>query len=234
MKTIGELKDKLRTFTCNEDSDIFSDDDLQCYIEMAQRKATSIISTLNTDNLISCEDQAVLAGSTTAELPADIQGTRIKKVYWIGSDGKCCALERLGYDCEFDDCASNSGPFGYQYFNKSSGAKLYLQLPPKEDGTIRIIYYRTQSLESDDDTTELDVSTCDFIFYFVKKMIREKEKSPLVNLAIAEMNEAEQMMKQELSNGFEDDKSCELETDSCWEDYVTYNPNNYSRYSSEI
>lgn len=223
MKTIGELKKKIKQFTDSEEESYLKEDELCCFVNMAIQRAAKIVSCLNKDYFTSCEEIDVGAEQDCISLPEDIAGTKIKKVYWL--DGKrCCRLKRLDYDC-FDDCGScSSQPYGFQFFNKAGeGNKLYLIPTCHKAGKVRIIYERTPMAidENTPDTQEIEMpECCDFIFFFVLKFVFIKEKNPLANWAIEEMNESERKIEECMCPQFNDDESCEIEADSDWEGYV--------------
>lgn len=224
MKTIGELKDKLKKFSDTEEESFLKDDEICCFINMAISKANQILCGCDQDYNTSCEEQDVAACTESISLPEDIMGTKIKKIIWKseGDCGVCCELKRLDYDCM--ECDKKSTPQGYQFFNKKGeGQKLYLSPQPDKDGVIRIIYSRKpcEVDEDTDPTTELEnPEMCNFIFFTVLALIYQKEKNPLVNLAIAQANEYEQLMIDCLCPQWSDEQSTELTADSCWKGYV--------------
>lgn len=221
MKTIGDLKDKIRKFTCTEEESFISDEELCCFIDMAQKKALTIVSCLNKDYFTSCADVEIEPGQNTIDLPEDIRGTKIKMVSWVGENKKCCSpLKRGDYKCINSNCEGT--PCEYTFFNKKGeGAKLYLNPIPNKAGTITIIYDRMPcDIEADTpaDTPFEFQEICDYVFNFVKLMIYEKEKNPLASLAISQLNEAEQLMVECMCPQFGD--CVDIETDNKWRCYV--------------
>lgn len=221
MKTIGDLKDKIKKFTCTEEESFISDEELCCFIDMAQKRALEIISCLNKDYFTSCADVEIEVGQETVDLPEDIRATKIKAVQWTGSNKKCCTkLRRSNYECIGKDCPGE--PCEYTFFNKKGeGAKLYLNPVPNKAGSITIIYERKPC--EVDETTSSDTplefeETCSYVFNFVKLMIYEKEKNPLASLALGQLNEAEKLMVECLCPQFSDD--CEVRDEGTWRCYV--------------
>lgn len=219
MRTVGQLKDKIKKFTCIEEESFISDDELCCFIDMAQKRAIELISCLNKDYFTSCVDMEIESKTNTVDLPSDIRGTKIKRVMWV--DGKCCTpLEREPYICQVDKCATR--PCAYTFFNKKDvGPQLTLFPTPSKEGTVRIIYER-QPCDIDENTDgsqEFELQEiCKYVFDFVKLRIYEKEKNPLASLAISELNESERLMIECLSTQFTD--SCDVEPDQCGRAYL--------------
>lgn len=224
MKTIGDIKDKIRKFTCTEEENeksFLSDSELCCFIDMAQKRALEIISCLNKDYFVSCEEVDIEVGQEAVDLPDDIRATKIKAVQWTGSNKNCCTkLKRGNYECIGKDCPGE--PCEYTFFNKKSeGAKLYLNPVPNKAGKLTIIYERKpcdiDEMTGDDATLEFD-ETCLYVFNFVKLMIYEKEKNPLASLAISQLNESEKLMVECLCPQFND--CVDIELDDSWRCYV--------------
>lgn len=217
MKNIGDLKSKIRKFTCTEEEgekSFLSDEELCCFIDMAQKKAMTKISCLNKDYLTTCADIDVEAGQESFTLPEDIKATKIKQIQWQGGSSKCCTkLKRGSYDCIGKDCAGT--PCEYVFFNKKDvGVVLYLNPKPSKAGKLTVIYERKpcdiDGDTPDDQAFEFD-EICDYVFNYVTMMIYEKEKNPLISSAASKLNEAEQDMLECLCPQFLDD--CEVTPD---------------------
>lgn len=221
MKTVGDLKDKLKKLTCLEEGGFIADDELCCLINLAQQELAKTISCLNKDFHKSCSEEVVAADTKIVDLPADIQGGKIRSVSWL--DGKtCCRLRRTDVECF---CDKSSTPCEYDLFNKgAAGSQIYLNPAPSKEGTIRIVYDR-QPVEITATTTETEEiefpEWCMFYLAFVRMFIYEKEKNPMLNLAINQLNEQKKLIEECLTGATD---GCEIEADSKWECFVNESP----------
>jgi hypothetical protein len=221
LKTIGQLKDKIKKFTCTEEESFISDAELNCFIDMAQKKAATKIACLNKEYFTSMVEVPVTKMQESVDLPEDIRATKVKSVFWQSEGSKCCTrIQRADYSCIGKDCPST--PCEYVFLNKKDeGSKLYLNPISNKAGTLTIIYERVPcdiADDASDDTTLEFEEMCDYIFQYVKLRVYEKEKNPLASLTVGELNEAEQDMLDCLCPQFGDD--CEVKPDAQWRCYV--------------
>ena len=219
MNTIGELKDKIKKFTCTEEQTFLTEAELCCFIDMAQKRAMDLISCLNKDYFKASVDIPIESKTSVIDLPEDIKGTRIKRVLW--KDGKCCTtLERTSYICDTDKCSTY--PCQYMFLNnKETGPQITLYPTPSKAATIQIIYERIPcdiNESTPDDTGFEFPQICQFVFDFVTLRIYQKEKNPLLSVAASQMNESQRILEECMSNQFQD--SCDIKVDECWADYV--------------
>lgn len=223
-KTIGDLKDKIKKFLDLEAEVYIKDEELCCWLDMAQNDAHSLINKLDSDYNTSCDEQTVVAKTAMVDLPEDIQGTKIKKIYWQQGK-KCCELRRIDSTCDLSCDITCGKPECWLFMNKKDeGKKIYLNPLPNADGIIRIFYTR-KSCPIDENTPD---DTClefdemwGYMWAYVKKMVYEKEKNPMINLAIAELNQAEQKLEECLETQFNSDEDNTLELDPVWKGYIS-------------
>lgn len=218
MKTLGEMKNKIKRLTCNEDSEGLSEEDICCFISMGQRRAMKLISCLNKEFFTSCSDTEVAIGTESIDLPEDILATKIKAVYWI--EKKChTKMTRGQWDCISE---YKGQPNRYVFFNKTGeGKKLYLNCIPSKAGKIRVIYERTPPEITDEtpDTYEFEFpECCDFIFQYAKLGAYEFDSSPMTNLAIKQLDQAEGDLTKCMSSQFQD--GGEIQADEDWSCYL--------------
>ena len=233
MKTIGQLKSKLKSFTCIEEENFITDEELNCFIDMAQKKAATKIACLNKEYFTSMVEMPLAVGEEFLVLPEDIRATRVKAVLYRRNENKVCyRIKRADYKCVFSEYKST--PCEYYFMNvKGEGHRLYLNPLPNTDGQVTIVYERKPcDIEADaPNSTELEFEEmCDYIFQYVKLKIYEKTRNPLASLTLGELNEAEQDMLECMCPQFGDD--CEVRPDREWSGYVDegYGYGNYGGY----
>lgn len=218
MKTVGDIKEKIKGFTCLEEGSFISDDELCCLINMAQQELAKKIGCLNKDFYTTCHEETVAPGTEFVTLPDDVQGHKVKAVFW--TEGKtCCKLKKTDWDCP---CSNKQAkPCEYRLFNKKDvGPAIYFEPVPNKEGSVRIIYDRqpVEITSTTSPTEELEFPEwCMFYFAFVRMFIYEKEKNPMLNLAISQMNEQERLIEDCLTGSSD---GCEIEVDEDWACYV--------------
>lgn len=217
--TYSEIKTKIEEDLDLEDETFITDNELLAYANEAVDEAEAEIHTVYEDYFLTKASLALVQGTEEYALPEDIYGNKIRRIMYRNG-GDVYTVARIRDWRKFEEYTlelayQSSTRYRYFIINSTVGApKIVLSPPAKETSAANVtIWYLRNANRFTDDDSECDIPEfVSFVIQYMKVRCYEKEGNPLVQKALADLEQQRAQMNATLTAMVVDDDN-EMEPD---------------------
>ena len=216
--TYSEIREKIENDLDLQSETFILPEEMLAYVNEAIDEAEAEIHTIYEDYFLTYETLTLVSGTNEYDLPADIYAHKIREIVY-NNGGNLWTMRRLRdwkkiARWELSNQYEDGQITDYFIINRTAGSPRILFMPPnKESGDIIKIWYLRNANRMVDDTDVCDIPEfVSFVIAFAKYKCLEKEGNPMIEVAVANLEQQRSQMRGVLS-GMVADSGNEIEAD---------------------